>query len=412
MAEEKKKKTAAKTAEKATAASEQEVKAAEQPAPEVEASAEKEQQAKETAKTAEALEAAEGEKTENAEKTKAGEVPEKEEPPAEEKAEQPEKEKAVKKPAVKKADDEEKEKNFISAVVYVGDEKKHAVPFLKMLTQKLSARFQNYELVFVDDLSCDGTVDEIRKFLQKMEDAPPVTMIHMSLKQGLEPAMNAGLDMAVGDFVYEFDTMEMPWPKDMLYKVYDTCLEGNDIVTVSPAKNRSVWASLFYKVFNSSSKSKYPLHTDVFRILSRRAINRVHSISASMPYRKAAYASSGLKIASLKYDGKAGGAGEHLKFTRALDSLTLYTELGGRVSMFIAVFMLVLMIASLVYTLVVAFGGAVQPVPGWITTMLLLTGGFFGVFLILALVLKFLSLLVEMVFRKQTYLIESVEKIS
>lgn len=43
--------------------------------------------------------------------------------------------------------------------------------------------------------------------------------------------------------------------------------------------------------------------------------------------------------------------------------------------------------------------------------MLVLTLGFFGVFLILAIVLKYLSLLVDLVFRHQKYLVESVEKL-
>ena len=43
--------------------------------------------------------------------------------------------------------------------------------------------------------------------------------------------------------------------------------------------------------------------------------------------------------------------------------------------------------------------------------MLLLSGGFFGVFLVLTIVVKYLSLLVGLVFRRQKYLVESVEKL-
>lgn len=304
-----------------------------------------------------------------------------------------------------------KEKNFVSAVVYLGNEKDCAVPFLSMLTGRLSARFEHYELVFVEDSSRDGTEAAVKDFLRQMENAPPVTMIHMSLKQGLELAMNAGLDMAIGDFVYEFDTMKMPYPEELVNQAYDTCLAGNDIVSVSPAHNRNVASSLFYKMFNANSSSKYQLRTDAFRLLSRRAINRVNSLSATMPYRKAAYAASGLKIGTLTFEGVAGSAGEDLRFSRAVDSLALYTGVGYRVSLGISGVMLVLMLAALVY--VVAYNLSGVPIAeGWTTTMLLLTGGFFGVFLVLALVLKYLSLLVDLIFKKQKYLVESVEKIA
>lgn len=304
-----------------------------------------------------------------------------------------------------------REKNFVSAVIYLGNEKECAAPFLAMLTQKLSARFENYELVFVEDSCRDGTEQAVKEFLQTLPEVPPVTMIHMSLKQGLELAMNAGLDMAIGDFVYEFDTMKTPYPADLIDTAYNTCLAGSDIVSVSPSRNRNLSSALFYKMFNASSNSKYQLHTDVFRLLSRRAINRVNSLSSTRPYRKAAYAASGLKMETLPFEGVAEPQKEELRFSRAVDSLALYTGVGYRVSLVISGLMLFLMLAAMVYIVAYNISG-VELVQGWTTTMLLLTGGFFGIFLILALVLKYLSLLVDLIFKKQRYLVESVEKIA
>lgn len=304
-----------------------------------------------------------------------------------------------------------KEKNFVSAVVYLGDEKKYAIPFLTMLTEYLSGKFQNYELIFVEDVSSDGTELAVKNFLSRMQDAPCVTMIHMSLKQGLEAAMNAGVDIAIGDFVYQFDTMQILYPVEMLEKAYSTCLEGNDIVAVSPKNDRNLSSTLFYRLFNRTSNSKYELRTEIFCLLSRRAINRVDSISTTKPYRKAAYAASGLKIKNLIYEGNAGKGQEKLRISRAVDSLALYTSMGYKLSLFISGMMLCLMLFSLIYIIVLNISGT-YIVEGWTTTMLVLSGGFFGVFLILTLVLKYLSLIVNLIFKKQKYLIESVEKIS
>jgi dolichol-phosphate mannosyltransferase len=305
----------------------------------------------------------------------------------------------------------EKDKNYVSAVVYLGDEAGCAEGFLTALCDALSGRFENYELVFVEDNCRDGADGEARAVLAGRAEPPPATMVHLSLKQGLELAMNAGLDMAVGDFVFEFDTMRTPYPPEMILNAYNACLEGNDIVSVAPAKSRKFSSGLFYGLFNRAAKPRYPLRTDVFRLLSRRAVNRVHSISQSMPYRKAAYAASGLKMTTLEYTGEAGGGTETMRFSRAVDSLVLYTNAAYRVSLGIAFFMLALMLAAGVYIVVVWLGVAVNPVRGWPTVMLMLTGGFFGVFLLLAIVLKYLNILVELVFKKQTYLVESVEKL-
>ncbi len=304
-----------------------------------------------------------------------------------------------------------KEKNFVSAVVYLGNERAYAAPFLAALTGRLAARFDSYELGFVEDCCRDGTEAAVRDFLKTLPQAPPVTMVHMSLRQGTELAMNAGVDMAIGDFVYEFDTMEMPYPADLVDGAYDCCLAGNDIVSVSPAKNRNVSSGLFYRLFNANSHSKYKLHTDVFRLLSRRAINRVNGLSATRPYRKAAYAASGLKLETLYFDGAAKGRRGEPRFGPAVDSLALYTGLGYKISLIISGLMLALMLFAAGYILVINVIG-VRPVDGWTTTMLLLAGGFFGVFVILAIVLKYLSLLVDLIFKKQRYLVESVEKIA
>ena len=76
----------------------------------------------------------------------------------------------------------------------------------------------------------------------------------------------------------------------------------------------------------------------------------------------------------------------------------------------IAGLMLFATLLEFVYTLVIYLGGG-KPIEGWTTTMLVLTLGFFGVFLILAVVLRYLTLLVDLVFKHQRYLVEGVEKI-
>lgn len=299
-----------------------------------------------------------------------------------------------------------KEKNFISAVVYLHDCEAQVRPFFEALTAQLNAHFDQYELVAVDDACTDGTVEALREFAQTL--TKPLTVLHMSLRQGVELGMNAGQDCAIGDFVYEFDSAVMHYPPEMIWQAYETALAGNDIVSVCPSRSRGA-SRMFYRVFNAFSRSKAPLRSEAFRLLSRRGINRVHAISEDLPYRKAAYAASGLAMASLTYEGDApslqGG-----RVSLALDSLALYTDAAFRLSAGVALAMLALTVAELIYTLCVFLGGG-HPIEGWTTTMFVLTVGFGGVFAILAIVLKYLSLLVDLVFKKQKYLLENIEKL-
>lgn len=53
-----------------------------------------------------------------------------------------------------------------------------------------------------------------------------------------------------------------------------------------------------------------------------------------------------------------------------------------------------------------------KPIEGWTTTMLLLSFAFFGIFVILMIMLKYLSILIDLIFKKEKYLIESIYKIN
>ena len=299
-----------------------------------------------------------------------------------------------------------KEKNFISAVVYLHNDGARAAEFCRAVAAELDARFAQYELIAVDDACSDDTVESLRAWGK--EQAAPLTIVHMSLYHGLENAMNAGLDAAIGDYVYEFDSAGMPYPASCIFEAYRTALQGNDIVSVCPRTTRSGASRLFYKIFNANSHSPYRLRTDAFRLVSRRAINRVHATSAHLPYRKAAYAASGLKMADLVFDGRM--TEKHPgRFRLALDSLALYTDAGFRASMGITLCMLALALAELLYTLVIFFTG--HPVAGWTTTMFVITVGFAGLFAVLTIVVKYLSLLLDLTFQQQKYLVESIEKL-
>jgi glycosyltransferase involved in cell wall biosynthesis len=303
------------------------------------------------------------------------------------------------------AAERQKEQNFISAVVYLHNDEAKAVPFLTMLAAHLDARFAQYELVVVDDRCADGTIPAVREWAKGL--AKPLTIIHMSLYQGVESAMNAGLDCAIGDYVYEFDAPEAPWPESRIEEAYDAALKGSDIVSVCPERQRTS-SRLFYRLFNANSHSAYSLRTDAFRLVSRRAINRVHAVSVKLPYRKAAYAASGLKMDTLTYAGGVSRRSEG-RFALAVDSLALYTDAGYKFSVGLTGVMFALALAELIYTLAIYFGG--RPIEGWTTMMFVLTVGFSGVFAVLAVVCKYLSLILEMTFKKQTSLVEGIEKI-
>ena len=305
-----------------------------------------------------------------------------------------------------------KESNFASAVVYVHDDEGGIKPFLTQLNDVLRENFLKYEVICVNDASTDGTVQAIRDFAAGVEGAM-VSILNMSYYQGLEAAMNAGVDLSIGDFVFEFDSAAADYPSEQIMAVYRKALTGYDIVSASAEGGSRLTSRLFYRVFNRFSHTQYPLETERFRVLSRRAINRVHAMSKTIPYRKALYANCGLKLAAMKYKPVVGvnrGRIAKEKPELATDALILFTGVAYRLALCFALLMMAATLAATVYTVVIYLSGS--PVAGWTTTMLLLSFGFFGMFAILAIVLKYLSILVDLTFKRQKYVFESIEKIS
>ncbi|MQP51527.1 MULTISPECIES: glycosyltransferase [unclassified Flavobacterium] len=305
-----------------------------------------------------------------------------------------------------------KEKKLISVILYLYNNENSILDFLSQITKQADLLFEQFEVIIVNDCSTDNSVKKIKsaEFLKSFQ----VSIIQMSFHQGVELSMNAGLDLSTGDFVYEFDSVVVDFDINLIESSYRKILEGYDIVTVSPKENDKISSKLFYKTYNFFSKSNHKLRTDRFRILSRRAINRAFSISATIPYRKAMYINSGLKIFNIEFEKikstKLYGEKQYLRNKTAIDALIIYTNLAFRLSVSISLLLLLSTLSIIIYTVFIYFGED-KPIEGWTTIMLLVSGSFSGLFLLIAFIIKYLSLILELVFKKKSYIQENIEKI-
>lgn len=309
-----------------------------------------------------------------------------------------------------------KEKKFISLVVYLHNVEDYIKYFLKMVIPVCERSFEQFEVVCVDDGCDDNTIGVLKEYLEENQMHAMVNVIHMSFFQGLESAMNAGRDIAIGDFVYEFDDVFVDYEPEMLLQVYEKLLEGNDIVAASSKGKLRITSRLFYSLYNATSRGKGKVGPETFRLVSRRAINRIKSMGQYIPYRKAVYMNCGLKTATLRYDSSDKSArvkNETVTAERtglALDSFIYFTNALERVSAVICGVFLVVTVGMGIY-IITDFFNANKPVEGWLSTMGFLALGFFGVFALLTIILKYLSVLLNLIFRNQRYLISDIEKI-
>ena len=308
-----------------------------------------------------------------------------------------------------------KEKNFVSAVIYVHNAEKNIDEFLKMIINVMEENFEHSEIICVNDSSDDKSLSIISN-VSRIATSTSISVINMSYFHGIELSMNAGVDLAIGDFVFEFDNTISDFEPSVIMSVYRRALEGYDIVSASPDRKERFSSKLFYKVFELYSQLSQKMSTETFRVLSRRVINKINSMSKMTPYRKAMYINCGLKVDNIKYkitnskQGRLNRKDRKYRSSIAVESLILFTEMGYSFSKLMTVIMMLISIFMVVYSVVVY--ATSNPVAGWTTTILFLSVAFFGLFGILTIVVRYLQILVNLVFKRKHYSFESIEKIT
>lgn len=308
-----------------------------------------------------------------------------------------------------------KEKNFVSIVVYIHNDENTIEEFLRSILDVIETNFENSEIICINDDSRDNSVQIIKKISEQTSSAS-LSIVNMSYFHGLELSMKAGVDLSIGDFVFEFDRTILDFNPNEIMNVYRRALEGYDIVSAVPDQKEKFFSHLFYRVIGHFSNMSYKMHTESFRILSRRVINRISSMNKTIPYRKVIYATQGLKTdqiiyipnqtARVKYD-------KNLKWYRtnlAIDSLILFTDFGYRFSMTMTFLLMLVSVLMIIYTLVIYISE--HPVEGWTTTILFLSVAFLGLFGILTVIVKYLQILIDLVFKRKHYSFESIEKLT
>lgn len=304
-----------------------------------------------------------------------------------------------------------KNNNFISIVLYVCNSSNNIEKFLSTIHTILNDNFKTYEIICVNDYSKDNSVEIIKNFAKNIKTSN-ITVVNLNSHYGLEQSMNVGVNFSIGDFIFEFDTSKIDYKENVIMDVYEKALEGFDIVSASSNKTEKFSSRVFYFLYKKFSSSKKTIKSETFRLLSRRAINRINGMNKTIPYRKAVYYNCGLRTTSIEYKPtliEKEKIDSKYRFDLGIDCLVLFTNAGYKISIGMVLSMLLIALIVSVYSIIVYISG--NPVEGWTTTILFLSIAFFGLFVLLAVVIKYLQILVDLNNKKSNYLFESVEKL-
>lgn len=247
----------------------------------------------------------------------------------------------------------------------------------------LNIPFYDFELLFVNDGSTDGTLDQIKKLREKDKK---ISYVNLSRNFGKETAMIAGLDYALGDAVIIIDA-DLQDPPELIPDMIRYWEMGyDDVFAKRKSRAGESWvkkttASTFYKVLQKLTQIPIQKNTGDFRLLDRRCVEALKQLRETQRYTKGMFSWIGYNKKEILFDRDPRAAGEtkwnYIKLVDlAIEGITSFTTTPLRIS---ALFGCVISFFAFVYILwiiakTLLFGESVAGYPSLMTVILFLGG--------------------------------------
>lgn len=214
----------------------------------------------------------------------------------------------------------------ISIVVPVYNEEENvdsAYDAVRGVMEPLSDRY-DYELVFTDNHSADGTFDKIKAVARK---DPRVRVFRFSRNFGYQRSILTGYLKARGDAVIQLDC-DLQDPPDLIPAFLRLWEEGFDVVygvRRSRRENPLMTAvrKIFYRAIDFLSEDDLPHDAGDFRLVDRKIVSVLSQLDDAQPYLRGTIASMGFKQVGLEYDRAQRSKGESKFSLGAMVGLSL-----------------------------------------------------------------------------------------
>ena len=269
-------------------------------------------------------------------------------------------------------------KKLISIVVPCYNEEPTLEKFYAAIT-KISREMSevDFEYIFIDDGSKDGTLAEIEKLHEKDKR---VKFVSFSRNFGKEAGILAGLEYAKGDYVATMDA-DLQDPPELLPEMYAAVSSGDyDCAGARRASRkgeppiRSFFAKIYYFIVNKLSKVEMIEGVRDFRLMSRQMVDAVISMREYNRYSKGIFSFVGFRTKWIEFDHVDRVAGETKwsfwkLFVYGIESICAFSAVLGLIFCLVAFIMIIVIVVK-----TLAFG---DPVGGWpsMICVILMMGG-------------------------------------
>ena len=242
--------------------------------------------------------------------------------------------------------------------------------------ETLRAQGADVDFVFVDDGSKDGTLRVLRDLHEKDGRCGYVSF---SRNFGKEAAMYAGLQHAKGDYVAVMDA-DLQDPPEMLpdmLRILEESPAEDPVDCVGTRRTdrkgeppiRSFFARCFYRLINRISKTEIVDGARDYRLMTRRMVDAILSLSEYNRFSKGIFSWVGFKTRWLEYVNRERVAGEtkwsfRKLFLYSIDGITAFSTAPLAIASFSGMAICAVSFIALLFVFIRAlvFG---DPVAGW-----------------------------------------------
>lgn len=239
-----------------------------------------------------------------------------------------------------------------------------------------------YELILVNDGSRDASWDMMAGLAS---DDPRLICVDLSRNHGHQIALTAGLTVARGSHILILDA-DLQDPPELLAAMLDRMGEGYDVV-YGQRRSRAgeSWfkrasAMLFYRLVDAMSDVAIPRDTGDFRLMSRRALDRLLAMPEHFRFIRGMVSWIGYRQSPFLFDRDVRFAGEtHYPLRRmirfAIDAVTSFSIVPLRLASHLGIIAAVCSIAMIGFLIFAWASG--DTVPGWtsLAALILFIGG-------------------------------------
>lgn len=260
---------------------------------------------------------------------------------------------------------------LVSVVVPCYQEEAVLAETHERLTRALKSLGADYEILYVDDGSRDGTLAILRD-LHRAD--PRVLVVALSRNFGHQIAISAGLDAARGAAVVVIDA-DLQDPPELIPELVARWREGNEVVYGSRTARRGesaprLWITgLYYRLLRRVSDVAMPAEAGDFRLLDRRVVDVLKAMPERDRYLRGMVSWIGFRQRPVPYVREARAAGKgHYSLARlarlGLDGLTGFSSAPIRVVTWLGVVLGALSVTGLLVLLALRLSSSAR-FGGW-----------------------------------------------